>query len=195
MKASKSLIAAALVAGMLATPPLALAEDEHSGHHPEGQKAAEPAPQSKPAEPGTGKGGGMGDMGGGGMGMMADGMMGKMMQGGGMMRMMGTCPAQKTADALKTELGITDAPKGAWELVAAAQSKLQAGMPGMQKFAAKVMEAKSPLERLDAHIGILEERVTSLKDLKGAMSALYATFTDEQKKKADTALNGVGCMM
>ena len=60
---------------------------------------------------------------------------------------------------------------------------------------AKVMEAKSPLERLDAHIGILDERLTSLKDLKGAVSALYATLTDEQKKKADTALNGIGCMM
>ena len=175
MKAMQKPVASAAIATglLLAGSAFVIAEDAH--HPKDSPQAAETAPQPKQADPGKG------------MGMLGDRMM-----GGGMM---GNCPAHKTADALKNELGITDAQKGAWELVAAAQSKLQASMPMMQKSAAKVMEAKSPLERLDAHIGILDERLTSLKDLKGAVSALYATLSDEQKKKADTALNGIGCMM
>ena len=188
MKAMQKPVASAAIATglLLAGSAFVIAEDAH--HPKDSPQAAETAPQPKQADPGKGMGM-LGDR------MMGGGMMGKMMGSGGMMGMMGNCPAHKTADALKNELGITDAQKGAWELVAAAQAKLQASMPMMQKSAAKVMEAKSPLERLDAHIGILDERLTSLKDLKGAVSALYATLSDEQKKKADTALNGIGCMM
>ena len=38
-------------------------------------------------------------------------------------------------------------------------------------------------------------RVTALKELKPALADLYAALSDEQKKKADELLTGMGCMM
>lgn len=59
MKTAKASIAIAFLAGLLAAPPLALAQDEHSGHHPaEAPKAsaqpATPGPGAAPAMPGPG---------------------------------------------------------------------------------------------------------------------------------------------
>jgi hypothetical protein len=180
-------LAATLSGLLLGAAGLALADD---AHHPkdapkDAPKAAETAPQ--PQEPTPGQG----------MGMKGGGMMGKMMQGDGM-GMMGNCPmmgGQKAPDALKTELGITDAQKSVWEAFAAAQAKSHADTQEMQKAMMKMMDAKSPVERLDARIGGMDKHLASLKELKAPLAALYAALSDEQKKKAETALAGIGCMM
>ena len=58
-----------------------------------------------------------------------------------------------------------------------------------------MMQAKSPVESLDAHIAAMESRVAALKELKTPLANLYAALSDEQKKKADELLTGMGCMM
>jgi hypothetical protein len=87
----------------------------------------------------------------------------------GMMRMMGDCPMMGMmmgADAstftegriafLKAELAITDAQKAAWETYAAALKKNLQDMQAMRQTMVKVMEAKTPVERLDAHIAAMD---------------------------------------
>lgn len=126
----------------------------------------------------------------------------------GMMRMMGDCPmmgmmmgADTSAFAegriafLKAELAITDAQKAAWETYAAALKKNLEGMQAMRQTMLKLMEAKTPVERLDAHIAAMDGRLASLKEVKPALAALYAELSDDQKKKADQILTGMGCMM
>lgn len=126
----------------------------------------------------------------------------------GMMRMMGDCPmagmmmgadsstfAEGRIAFLKAELAITDAQKAAWESYASALKKNLQGMQSMRQTMEKVMEAKSPVERLDAHIAAMDGRIASLKEVKPALAALYAALSDEQKKKADHILTGMGCMM
>lgn len=126
----------------------------------------------------------------------------------GMMQMMGDCPmmgmmmgtgtstfAEGRIAFLKAELGITDAQKVAWEAYAAALKKNLEGMQAMRQTMASVMEAKTPLARLDAHIAAMDGRLASLKEVKPAFAALNAALSDEQKKKADQILTGMGCMM
>jgi len=139
-------------------------------------------------------------------GMMQDGgMMGGMMPGGGMMgmmRMMENCPmmggaahAEGRLAFLKAELAVKDQQKEAWEAYAAAIKKNLQGMQAMRETMINAMQAKSPVERLDAHIAAMDARVAALKELKPALIALYAALSDEQKKKADELLTGIGCMM
>jgi hypothetical protein len=142
-----------------------------------------------------------------GMGMR-DMPMGPGMMGPGMMRMMGDCPmmgmmmgadtstfAEGRIAFLKAELAITDAQKGAWETYAAALKKNLQGMHSMRQNMVKVMEAKTPVERLDAHVAAMDGRLASLKEVRPALATLYATLSDEQRKKADQILTGMGCMM
>ncbi len=138
-----------------------------------------------------------------GMGMMDGGMMGGGMMG--MMRMMAECPMMMGGDVashtegriafLKAELGITDAQKVAWDAYAAALTKNLQGMQATRATMMKMMEAKTPVERLDSHLAAMEGRVAALKEVKPTLSALYAALSDEQKKKADELLTGMGCMM
>lgn len=136
-----------------------------------------------------------------GPGMMGPGMM-------GMMRMMGDCPmmgmmmgadmstfAEGRVAFLKAELTITDAQKGVWETYTAALRKNLQAMQSMRQSMMKVMEAKTPVERLDAHIAAMDGRLASLKEVRPALAALYAALSDEQTKKADQILTGMGCMM
>jgi hypothetical protein len=136
-----------------------------------------------------------------GPGMMGSGMM-------KMMRMMGDCPmtgmmmgADTSAFAdgrvafLKAELGITDAQKGVWETYAAALKKNLQGMQAMREIMASVMEVKTPVERLDAHISVMEGRLASLKEVKPALAGLYGALSDDQRKKADQILSSMGCMI
>jgi hypothetical protein len=183
-------LAAALSGLLLGVGGVVLADDAHhtqdapKAAEPAPPKAAEPAPQPKDAAPAQG------------MGKTGSGMMGKMM-GDGMMGM-NNCPmmgGQKTAETIKAELGITAAQQSVWEAFAAAQAKSQSGMQDMQKTMMKMPDAKSPIERLEARIGGMDKHLASLKDLKVPLAALYAALSDEQKKKADTALAGIGCMM
>lgn len=136
---------------------------------------------------------------------------GDMPMGRGMMGMMGECPmmgmmgADKSTFAegriafLKAELAVTDAQKAVWEAYAAALKKNLQGMQAMRQTMMKVMEAKTPTERLDAHVAAMDSRVASLKEVKPALAALFAALSDEQKKKANEILTGsmgsMGCMM
>jgi hypothetical protein len=130
------------------------------------------------------------------------------LMGPGMMRMMGDCPmmgmmmgadtstfAEGRIAFLKAELAITDAQKAAWDTYAAALKKNLQGMQAMRESMAKVMEARTPVERLDAHIATMDGRLASLKEVKPALAALYGALTNDQKKKADQLLTGMGCMM
>ncbi len=155
------------------------------------------------SQPG-GHGGGM--MGGGpgygmGPGMMGgDGFMGPrgMMGGCGMMMGAGG-EASAFIDGriafLKAELAITDAQKGVWDAYAEATKNNLQSMQGMHQMMQAVFDAKTPVERLDAHIAIMESRIGTLKEVMPALGKLYEALSAEQKKKADELLTGMGCMM
>ena len=139
-----------------------------------------------------------------GPGMMEPGpMMGP--GGSGMMGMMG-CPMMGRDSAtasfaegriafLKAELAITDAQKDAWEAYAAALKRNLESMQGMGQAMHAMADAKTPVERLDARIGMMDTRLAALKELKPALQGLYGALSAEQKKKADEVLTGMGCMM
>jgi hypothetical protein len=147
-----------------------------------------------------------------GMGMrdmpMERGMMGDMPMRRGMMGMMGDCPmmgmtmgdeespfAEGRIAFLKAELAISDAQKAVWEAYATALKKNLQGMQAMRQTMMNVTKAKTPVERLDAHVAAMDGRLASLKEVKPALAALYLALSEEQKKKADQILTGMGCMM
>ena len=132
-----------------------------------------------------------------GTGMMDKGMM-------GMMRMMADCPmmdgdmavhAEGRIAFLKAELGITDAQKVVWDAYAAAIAKNLLGMQATRQIMMKTMATTSPVERLENHIAAMEGRMSALKEIKPALGNLYGSLGDEQKRKADQLLTGMGCMM
>lgn len=143
-----------------------------------------------------------------GMGMMGPGMpMGPrgMM---GMMDMMAGCPmmgatTEGQASAftegriafLKAELAITDAQKGPWDAYADGIKRNLRSMQDMGQTMRAMFEAKTPVERLDAHLVAMEGRIKALKDVKPVLAKLYEALSAEQKKKADEILTGMGCMM
>ncbi len=122
--------------------------------------------------------------------------------------MMGGCPMMGTttdgkistfADGriafLKAELGITDAQKSVWDPYAEKIKGNLQNMQGMWQTMKTVFEAKTPADRLDAQIVAMDSRLAALKEIKPALEKLYAALSDEQKKKADEVLTGMGCMM
>ena len=140
-------------------------------------------------------------------GMMGMGMMGQMP--GRIMGMMGSdCPmmgmmggtdtsafTEGRVAFLKAELGVTDAQKSAWEAYAAALKKNLEGMQAARQTMMKVMQATSPVERVDARISMMESRLSTLKEIKPALATFYNALSDDQKKKADQLLVGMGCVM
>ena len=68
-------------------------------------------------------------------------------------------------------------------------------MQGMGQAMHAMADAKTPVERLDARIGMMDTRLAALKELKPALQGLYGALSAEQKKKADEVLTGMGCMM
>lgn len=61
-----------------------------------------------------------------------------------------------------------------------------------------MMQAKSATtlpERLEAQETMLSAHLASLKALKGALDPLYASFSDDQKKRADRLMIGPMGMM
>ncbi|MCL4765543.1 MAG: Spy/CpxP family protein refolding chaperone [Hyphomicrobiaceae bacterium] len=146
--------------------------------------------------PGWGMMGGQGMMGGFGWGMP---------MGRGMGMGMGNCPMWGSTDTpafaegrvafLKAELAITDAQSSAWDTYANALKRNLESMQGMRQTMLAASQAKSPVERLDAHITVMEGRLATLKDIKAPLEALYAALNDAQKKKADDLLTGMGCMI
>jgi hypothetical protein len=139
-----------------------------------------------------------GEMGAGRMmGMPGRGMMGmsdcpmmSMMTGGAEMPAFG----EGRIAFLRAELAITTAQQATWESYAAALKKNFASMQGLRQSMLTALEGKTPVERLDAHLAAIESRHGALKEIKPALVALYAALSDEQKKKADQILTGMGCM-
>jgi hypothetical protein len=122
------------------------------------------------------------------------------------MGMMGGCPMMGTDGRastfidgrlafLKTELAITDAQKDAWNAYAEATKRNLQSMQTMWQTMQKVFDAKTPVERLDAHVAAMESRIQALKEVKPALAKLYDALGAEQKKTADEILTGMGCMM
>ncbi|MBA4174716.1 MAG: hypothetical protein C0511_19200 [Hyphomicrobium sp.] len=117
--------------------------------------------------------------------------------------MMANCPmmggsashAEGRIAFLKAELAITDAQNAASEAYAAQIRKNLTSMQDMQKTMMSMMEAKSPVERIDARITMMEKRTQTLKEIKPTLAALYAGLSADQQKKADQLLTGMGCMM
>jgi hypothetical protein len=138
-----------------------------------------------------------------GMMGMLDQMPGRMMDmvsaGCPMMGMMGGTDASAFTEGriafLKAELGISDAQKSAWEAYAAALKKNLEGMQATRQTMMKVMQTMSPVARVDARISMMESRLSTLKEIKPVLVTLYSALTDDQKRKADQLLIGMGCMM
>ena len=170
----KRISMATIMAGLL-IGGAALAQPALDPHHPGGA-----ATQAQPQGP------------------MSGGMMGP-----GMMDMMASCPmmggstshAEGRIAFLKAELAITDAQNAAWEAYAAQIRKNLTSMQDMQKTMMSMMDAKSPVERIDARIAMMEKRTQALKEIKPALAALYAGLSADQQKMADQLLTGMGCMM
>ena len=135
--------------------------------------------------------------------MMGPGMMGQGMGRGRMMGAMGGgCPimgmsafAEGRIAFIKAELAITDAQKSVWDAYATALRKNLESMQTMHKTTMSASSSATPVERLDLHISAMESRLQALKEVKPALSALYAALSDDQKKTADDLLTGMGCMM
>lgn len=139
---------------------------------------------------GPGRGGGMRGM----MGMMGgDGgcPMMDMMMGGGDMPMY----RKGRIAFLKAELAITDAQAKVWDAYAEALKKNMQNMQDVHKTMMEAGSAKTPVERLDAHIAAMQGRLQALMDVRPALVALYDALSDDQKKTANDLMTGVGCMM
>lgn len=154
-------------------------------HHQPSQGQAAPAPGSAMPMPGGAGGMGMmGMMGGGGMSHM-----GGMMDHMAMMQMMGERTEGRLA-FIKTELVITDNQLPAWnayaDAVRAEAKRRTAGMP----MGHGAVPAATWIDRLTRQEQDLEQRLESLRRLKGVSSALYATLSATQKKTADEVLGG-----
>jgi hypothetical protein len=146
------------------------------------------------------RGSGPGMMDGQGFG---PGMMGNYGQG-----MMAGCPMMGTTTDgkistfaegriafLKAELGVTDAQKSVWDAYTETIKGNLQDMQGMWQTMKTVFEAKTPVDRLDAQIAVMDSRLAKLKEIKPSLAKLYAALSAEQKKKADEVLTGMGCMM
>jgi len=211
MKAS--MIATALV--LAATTAVASAQAPTAGdpHHP--PQSATPAPA--PAQPPTGQPG---------MGMMGDmpmmNMMGRMRDMMGdmpmmnmmammrmmrMMEMMG--PGMTAIDRiegriafLRAELNITEAQASAWNAFADAMrtnakklAEVRASM--MARLDAGQQQAPTMAERLDQQERSLLARLEGTRALKSAVTNLYGTLSEDQKKIANELLApqmGMGMM-
>jgi len=137
---------------------------------------------------GMGRGGMMGMMGG------ACPMMGPMM---GMMAREGSAPSfvEGRIAFIKAELVITDSQKDVWDAYASALRKNIESMQQMRTTMMGTTQPANPVERLDLHISTMDSRLQSLKEVKPALATLYAALSEDQKKKADSLLTGMGCMM
>ena len=145
---------------------------------------------------------GQGMMGQGGQGMMGhgdQGMIGGGMMGGGMgSGMMG----QKNLKAMvegrlayvKTALEITDAEATVWKAFEDASRANVQGMQAAHQAMMTLMQSGTAVDRMQAHITMMQSRLDALKALQPATEALYKALTPEQQKQADTLLGMGGGM-
>ena len=200
MKAS--MIATALMLAATTAVTSAQAPTAGDPHHPPQSATPAPAPAQPPTgQPGTGMMGDMPkmnmmgpmrDMMGGGMPVMN--MMGMMR----MMEMMG--PDMAAIDRiegriafLRAELNITEAQASAWNAFADAMrinakklAEVRASM--MRQADAGQQQAPTIAERLDQQERWLVARLEGTRALKSAVTTLYGTLSDDQKKTANELL-------
>jgi len=93
---------------------------------------------------------------------------------------------------LKSALEITDAQTAAWDAYAKAVEERVGTMQSMREGMMQSMHGGTAIERMDVRIAGMEAMLESLKAMKPATEALYASLSDEQKKTADELI-GVGC--
>jgi Spy/CpxP family protein refolding chaperone len=132
---------------------------------------------------------------GGIMGRMGKGMM--MGMGPGMM--MGQWDLKAMVEGrlayVKTALGITDDEAAAWKAYEEASRANVQSMQAAHQTMITAMQSGSAIDRMQAHITMMQARLDALKALKPATESLYKALTPEQQKKADTLLSmGRGMM-
>lgn len=167
---------------------LALSVGAGAGHVMAQQGQKGPGSMMPGAEMGQGR---MMGMPGRGMVGMGDCPMMGMMTGGTDMPAFG----EGRIAFLKAELAITTAQQAVWDAYAAVLKKNFTSMQGIHQSMMTALEGKTPVERLDAHLAAMESRQSALKEIKPVLAALFTALSDEQKKKADQILTGMGCMM
>lgn len=126
-------------------------------------------------------------MGPGGMPSMPGGMRGMMDP-----TSMGEMVAERTEGRLafiKAELAITEAQSPVWNAYADAV-RAEAKRRPQRMPMAQAVPAMTWVDRLTRQEQDLEQRLESLRRLKGASSALYAALSATQKKTADEILGG-----
>lgn len=98
---------------------------------------------------------------------------------------------------LRAELGITDAQQPAFEELAGAMRRMyESAQAARMAMHGGAQQMGSPPERLGARISAMESRLLAMKGLKQALDKLYASFTDEQRQRANHALHfGIGRML
>jgi hypothetical protein len=196
MKAS--MIATALMLAATTAVTSTQAPTAGDPHHPPQTATPAPAPAQPPtSQPGMGM---MGDM--SMMNMM--GRMRDMMGGTPMMNMMG--PAMDRIEGriafLRAELNITEAQASAWNAFADAMRtnakklrEVRAAM--MPQPDAWQQQAPTMAERLDLQERWLLARLEGTRALKSAVTNLYGTLSEDQKKTANELLApqlGMGMM-
>jgi len=130
-------------------------------------------------------------MGQGGQGMMGGGMMGPGMMGQGDFKAM----VEGRLAYVKTALSITDEQAAAWKAYEDASRANVQSMQAAHQTMITAMQSGSAIDRMQAHITLMQARLDALKALKPATEALYKALTPEQQKKADTLLGMGGGLM
>jgi hypothetical protein len=97
--------------------------------------------------------------------------------------------------ALKSELKITDAQSKLWSDFASAMTGAAATMRGMYSETAQNGFNGSLPDRLDRMETHMSAHIAAIEAVKAALAPLYASFTDDQKKRADRILVGPMGMM
>ena len=195
---------------MLATTStfsLAQAPADHDAHHPPQATSPAPAqPAPPPGQPGMGSMPMMNMM----SGMMNDMSMMSMMETMRSMRMMGPGGGgMATIDRiegriafLRAELKITDAQAGVWNAFAEtlrANAKKLGEMRSSMMPQAGAGQQKAPtiIERVESQERWMQARLDGTRTMKTALSKLYETLSDDQKKSANELLAphmGMGMM-
>jgi hypothetical protein len=141
----------------------------------------DPRKNVKAARPGEMK---PGDMKPGDMHAMEMMRMMRMAQGGMMMQgMMNLRHVEGQLAFYKTELHITDAQAGPWDVFADALRAAAARSPAA---GAGMMTAPVPApEQMEQRIAMMSSRLDSMRPVVAALKGLYAVLSDEQKKMAD----------
>jgi len=187
--------------------PPAQSEQDHEAHHP---PATAQAPTPPAAQPGgmsgmmgrNGSPGMMGQNGGPGtMGMMGGDMAQMMAMMRNMMSMMSAQSGMMASDvegriaSLKTELKITDAQTPAWNRFAEALRATAGSMNAMYEQMMQSGATATLSARLERRETMLSTHLNRVKALKEALGPLYASFSEEQKKIADSMMIGPMGMM